>query len=151
MFGRNTVRAATNTTFITVIRLINENGILFSGVENLGVFISSKFLDLFFILSDNGKNDFGFNILSVVIEMILAILSMVPTFTIRVSKGEQLILPRISVVNKSIFVSHVNDIFRRNTGGNNVVVSTASIGRVGIVTVTSIALEDDSILFSNDN
>ena len=161
LLGGDSVAAAAHTSFITMVTVVDEESVLLGGVEHLGILHSSQLLHLLLILREDSQNDLGGNKLGVIIDMVLALGSMVPARSLRIGKGEQLATNRIVGMIKNTLVHHVNDVVFGNSRSNQIlwiklrsytyIISTTGVTGVGIVSITSVSLEDNGKLDSENN
>ena len=144
-----------------MVTIVDENRIILLGVEHLGILHSSQLLHLLLILREDSQNDLGSNKLGGIIDMVLALGSMVPARSLRIGKGEQLATNRIVGMIKNTLVHHVNDVVFGNSRSNQIlwiklrsytyIISTTGVTGVGIVTKASISLEDNGVLIGENN
>ena len=114
------VVAAADTALVTVVRVVDEEGIVFRGVEHLGVLKTRQSLDLLLVLADDGQHDLGLDHLALVVEVLLASSSMIPALAIRVGQGEQLARPGVLVVRERSLVRHVDNVVSGDARGDNI-------------------------------
>ena len=161
LLSGDSAASAAYTSFITMVTVVDEESILLGGVEHLGILHSSQLLHLLLILREDSQNDLRLDVLGSVIIVLLALGSMVPARSLRIGKGEQLAGPGVLLIGVNQLVSHVNDVVLRNAGSNQIlwiklqsytyIISTAGVTGVGIVSITSVSLEDNGVLIGENN
>lgn len=137
-----------NKTLITVINEVDEDGILLSGLEDLGVLNTGQLGDSGLITKEDGLDDFLINRISGVIDVGSAAGSVVLALTIgRIS--EDLARERIALALVVGGVGHEDDVLGSDAGSSQKIVGTARIGGNGVVRPAIGSTHDHSPLLSH--
>ena len=160
LLSGDSAASAAHTSFITMVTVVDEESILLGGVEHLGVLQFRQLLHLLLILSENCKHSLGINVPYGVIIMLLAHSGMIPAMAIRIGERKQLSREWVVLLFMDILICHVNDVISRNARSEKIlwiklrsytyIIGAAGVTRIGVVSISTVSLEDNGILVSEN-